>query len=81
LCIAQQDTDERNHQVSIMSSIYGDAEHVLIWLGSRPRLVRVSCNLVDVLNTRLYLPTTIVSLKTTNYYINNIVIYILIDIL
>lgn len=34
LCIAQQNTEERNHQVSIMSTIYGRAEHVIIWLGN-----------------------------------------------
>jgi hypothetical protein len=33
LCINQQDVKERNHQVQHMSSIYGIARHVLIWLG------------------------------------------------
>ncbi|RSL44663.1 hypothetical protein CEP53_011130 [Fusarium sp. AF-6] len=33
ICINQDDTEERNHQVRLMSSIYGTAPAVLSWLG------------------------------------------------
>ncbi|KAI0167043.1 HET-domain-containing protein [Hypoxylon sp. FL1284] len=33
VCIDQTDTDEKNHQVPMMSRIYGDAERVYVWLG------------------------------------------------
>jgi len=33
LCINQDLTSERNHQVRLMKSIYSSAKHVLIWLG------------------------------------------------
>lgn len=35
ICINQNDTHERNHQVSIMQNIYGKATGVLAWLGER----------------------------------------------
>ncbi|KAL6710990.1 hypothetical protein ACN47E_006865 [Coniothyrium glycines] len=35
LCINQADTNERNHQVGIMGSIYLQAELVISWLGTR----------------------------------------------
>jgi len=33
LCIDQQNTDEKNHQVSMMGDIYSAASRVYIWLG------------------------------------------------
>ena len=33
MCINQQDTNERNHQVTQMGLIYSQAEKVVIWLG------------------------------------------------
>ncbi|KAL6914728.1 hypothetical protein FSST1_012488 [Fusarium sambucinum] len=33
LCINQQDTTERNHQVGLMGGIFSRAERVLVWLG------------------------------------------------
>ncbi|ORY16940.1 heterokaryon incompatibility protein-domain-containing protein [Clohesyomyces aquaticus] len=33
ICINQNDTRERNHQVALMKSIYSSAHHVVIWLG------------------------------------------------
>jgi len=33
LCIDQADVNERMHQVSRMSSIYGQASQVIVWLG------------------------------------------------
>src|SRR6266536_3278017 len=33
LCINQADLLERNHQVRLMSRIYGEASHVIAWLG------------------------------------------------
>ena len=33
ICINQEDTSERNHQVQIMSKIYSEARLVIIWLG------------------------------------------------
>jgi hypothetical protein len=35
LCINQVDSDERTHQVGMMSEIYQQAEEVIIWLGER----------------------------------------------
>ncbi|KAI4859980.1 heterokaryon incompatibility protein-domain-containing protein [Hypoxylon rubiginosum] len=38
LCINQDDTDERNHQVKLMGQIYSSAKCVVAWLGkARPR--------------------------------------------
>jgi hypothetical protein len=34
ICINQNDTEERNHQVSLMGSIYPSATRVIVWLGS-----------------------------------------------
>lgn len=39
LCINQEDVNERNDQVRMMSQIYSDAERVLIWLGLVPFLL------------------------------------------
>jgi len=36
ICIAQADTAERNHQVEMMSRIYGTGASVMIWLGDVP---------------------------------------------
>ena len=36
LCIHQEDTKERNHQVGFMGEIYKQAEVVLAWLGAPP---------------------------------------------
>lgn len=35
LCINQDDVQERNHQVTLMRSIYADADEVEVWMGSR----------------------------------------------
>jgi hypothetical protein len=34
ICIAQDDLDEKNHQVQMMSTIYSQAKKVHVWLGS-----------------------------------------------
>jgi hypothetical protein len=34
ICIDQEDTRERNHQVALMRSIYSEAAQVAVWLGS-----------------------------------------------
>jgi hypothetical protein len=36
VCINQQDTIERNHQVQLMGHIYKTAEQVFVWLGDDP---------------------------------------------
>jgi hypothetical protein len=36
ICIAQEDTLERNHQVSMMSRIYSNSKSVIIWMGDIP---------------------------------------------
>jgi hypothetical protein len=33
ICIDQNDTNERNHQVSLMGTLYSEAKGVIIWLG------------------------------------------------
>jgi hypothetical protein len=40
LCINQEDTTERNHQVKQMGAIYQKAERVVVWLG-RPKIFEV----------------------------------------
>jgi hypothetical protein len=37
MCINQHDLPERNHQVSLMKSIYSDASQVLIWTGKKDK--------------------------------------------
>jgi hypothetical protein len=39
LCINQEDTTERNHQVKQMGAIYQKAERVVVWLG-RPKSLK-----------------------------------------
>jgi hypothetical protein len=36
ICVNQQDTTERNHQVRLMGRVYASAEQVLVWLGDDP---------------------------------------------
>jgi hypothetical protein len=38
ICIDQNNVFERNHQVTLMSHIYSEAETVIIWLGARKRV-------------------------------------------
>ena len=33
ICINQKDVHEKNHQIPMMPSVYGDAERVCVWLG------------------------------------------------
>jgi hypothetical protein len=40
LCIDQSNTDERNHQVQQMGSIYERAEEVISWLGNDEAAIR-----------------------------------------
>jgi hypothetical protein len=48
LCINQSDPGERSHQVGQMRSIYGQAWHVLIWLGELdPRKTTCPCHIPD----------------------------------
>lgn len=42
ICIDQENTAERNHQVSLMTQIYSYAEQLLIWLGSQDNSIAVS---------------------------------------
>lgn len=53
LCINQQDTAERNHQVLLMSEVYSLADKVLVWLGDAaiPLEDEVAASrILDVLN-------------------------------
>lgn len=38
ICIDQNNVFERNHQVTLMSHIYSEAETVIVWLGTRRRM-------------------------------------------
>jgi hypothetical protein len=51
LCINQEDTTERNHQVMQMGAIYEKAKRVVVWLG-RPKTMHgvVKPPLVDCLD-------------------------------
>jgi hypothetical protein len=49
LCIAQNDEQERNHQVYMMPDIYKTASRVLIWLGQELGESRMLCPLVETL--------------------------------
>jgi len=42
ICINQNDIDERNEQVSLMSRIYASAQYVFAWLGELDSLAEVS---------------------------------------
>lgn len=46
VCINQSDNAERSSQVPLMHRIYGEAEHVLIWLGLP---THGSCNALEIL--------------------------------
>lgn len=42
LCINQEDLDERNHQVHLMTDIYELADLVIVWLGSCTRRIELA---------------------------------------
>jgi hypothetical protein len=42
LCIDQDDTSERNHQVSQMGRIYQNIQYVVAWLGTHGELSKVA---------------------------------------
>jgi hypothetical protein len=46
ICINQEDTDERGHQVQFMSEIYHTASQVLIWLGRSNRESRIAFDFI-----------------------------------
>ena len=46
VCIDQENFLERNHQVEMMSDIYGKAEQVCIWLGDGDKASQIALNFV-----------------------------------
>ncbi|XXH00245.1 hypothetical protein Hte_006587 [Hypoxylon texense] len=54
ICIDQLSVNEKNHQVPMMSHIYGEAERVFVWLGDEGEESRVAMEFVEnrVLNLR-----------------------------
>lgn len=46
ICIAQENTSERNHQVSMMADIYRGAARVVIWLGDPVREHGIAASLL-----------------------------------
>ena len=47
ICIDQESTAERNHQVLSMSSIYSNADEVIVWLGPTVEKWRCKCYLFE----------------------------------
>jgi Heterokaryon incompatibility protein (HET) len=59
ICINQDDTQERGHQVQMMSSIYEGASRVIVWLGANkdyttPRALSVICSIVNSWHYEMY---------------------------
>ena len=50
LCIDQSSTEERNHQVQLMSSVYTQASAVYAWLGENSPGAREACEFLEELN-------------------------------
>ncbi|KAN0071429.1 Heterokaryon incompatibility protein (HET) domain containing protein [Elaphomyces granulatus] len=53
VCINQEDTLEKDHQVNIMGQIYSKAQTVIVWLGIYTRYTDTA---IDVLNQLLKIP-------------------------
>jgi hypothetical protein len=52
ICINQYDTEERNHQVSLMGSIYPSATRVIVWLGlADPEHTAIALTVVELIGT------------------------------
>lgn len=56
LCIDQRNTDERNHQVSLMSSIYSQAAVVYTWLGTETCSTPLAFAMLEELEETIALP-------------------------
>ena len=56
LCIDQNSVEERNHQVQLMGKIYGQAQAVIVWLGTVPSAPpdQSSSGIVEYLHTTWY---------------------------
>ncbi|KAK4173760.1 heterokaryon incompatibility protein-domain-containing protein [Triangularia setosa] len=50
ICIDQDNHKERGHQVAQMRSIYGNAEEVVVWLGTRSPVTDTAMDLLDRVN-------------------------------
>jgi hypothetical protein len=53
ICINQQDTRERNTQVSIMRQIYATAENVVVWLGPATEKTNLAMDYITQHNIRI----------------------------
>jgi hypothetical protein len=52
ICINQDDIEERNHQVSLMGSIYPSATRVIVWLGlADPKHTAIALTFVEIIGT------------------------------
>lgn len=49
VCIDQDNTTERNHQVDLMAEIYQHAKHVIVWLGTDDEHVKAASELIETL--------------------------------
>ncbi|KAF2171094.1 hypothetical protein M409DRAFT_19065 [Zasmidium cellare ATCC 36951] len=49
ICIDQDNTVERNHQVDLMAQIYQHAKHVIVWLGPDDEHVDAASKLIETL--------------------------------
>ena len=47
ICIDQQESDERNRQVSLMSEIYGQAQKVCVWLGDEDTYTKCAFDFIQ----------------------------------
>jgi hypothetical protein len=70
LCINQNDTSERNHQVSQMGRIYQNAHYVVAWLGVDDESSRIAMKYILGHNQRMRLPGS--PIDKESYIINAI---------
>ncbi|KAI1119384.1 HET-domain-containing protein [Nemania sp. NC0429] len=71
ICINQDDVQERNSQVRLMSDIYTQSSLVVVWLGSDPKMVRAAYAIDDDMDNadELHFPTAnIRTLLSSEYF-------------
>ncbi|KAI1163633.1 HET-domain-containing protein [Nemania serpens] len=64
ICINQEDIQERNNQVRLMSDIYTQSSLVVVWLGSDPKMVRAAYAIDDDMENADELHTPTASIRT-----------------
>jgi hypothetical protein len=70
ICIDQDNLQERNSQVRLMSDIYTQSSLVVVWLGSDPKMVKAAHAIEDDMEEadELYVPTVNLRILLSNAY-------------